>query len=216
MSTPREWAPPHLDGPALLERAVAYTRASLQLVAAVDLHAPTPCVGWDLLTLLQHMNDSLAAFTDAADIGYVDLVPVRGDPLPCGDGAHPGGTAHPASDALAARVLVDRLKSRACALLAAWAHHPGDGEVLVADRDLRSDLLAAAGSLEIAVHGWDLARACGVDRPLPAALALELLEVVPVLVAPDDRPGRFAAPVATPLHARPSTRLLAALGRPVT
>jgi uncharacterized protein (TIGR03086 family) len=200
MSTPRGWAVPQLDGPALLERAVSYTRTSLQLVGGaggVGLHAPTPCRDWDLLTLLQHMNDSLAAFTDAADIGYVDLVPVRADLL---------------DDRVAARLLVDRLKGRACALLAAWAHHPGGG-VLVADRSLRSDLLAAAGSLEIAVHGWDVARACGVDRPLPGGLALELLDVAPLLVGDDDRPARFARAVEVPLHARPSTRLLAALGR---
>ena len=139
------------------------------------------------------MNDALAAFTEAAEIGYVDLVPVRG--------TDPGAE------------LVERLKGRACALLAAWAHHPGPGPVAVADRELRSDLLAAAGSLEIAVHGWDVARACGVDRPLPPALALELLDVVPLLVHDGDRPHRFAEPVDVPAHASPGTRLLAALGR---
>ena len=83
----------------------------------------------------------------------------------------------------------------------------------MADRGLRSDVLAAAGSLEIAVHGWDVAASCGADRPLPAGLALELLDVVPLLVGADDRAARFAAPVDVPLHARPSTRLLAAVGR---
>jgi uncharacterized protein (TIGR03086 family) len=196
MSSPREWAapaPPVLAGAALLERAVAYTRTSLQLVASAPPHASTPCVRWDLLALLRHMDDSLAAFTDAADIGYVDLVPVHQE------------------DGLGQ--LVDSLKLRACALLAAWAHHSGGGEVAVSDRGLRSDLLAAAGSLEIAVHGWDVARACGVDRPLPAALALELLDVVPLFIGDADRPARFAEPVDVPLHSRPSTRLLAALGR---
>ena len=147
MSSPSWWASPgspdpppgRLAGPELLERAVGYTRTSLQLVAGTDLTAPTPCARWDLLGLLRHMNDALAAFTEAAEIGYVDLVPVRGtDP----------GTE-----------LVERLKGRACALLAAWAHHPGTGPVSVADHELRSDLLAAAGSLEIAVHGWDVAQA---------------------------------------------------------
>src|SRR3954469_22658343 len=166
MSSPQGWAaPPVLAGAALLERAVAYTRATLQLVAGTPPGACTPCERWDLLTLLQHMDDSLAAFTDAADIGYVDLVPVRGE-----------------ADAPAAQGLVERLKGRACALLAAWAHHPGPGEVRVADHGVCSDHLAAAGSLEIAVHGWDVARACGVDRPLPGGLALELLDVVPLLV----------------------------------
>jgi uncharacterized protein (TIGR03086 family) len=194
MSSPQEWAaPPVLAGAALLERAVSYTRASLQLVAGTPQDARTPCEHWDLLALLRHMDDSLAAFTDAADIGYVDLVPV------------------PQEDGIAR--LVDSLKSRACALLAAWAHHRGSGDVSVSDRELRSDLLAAAGSLEIAVHGWDVARACGVDRPVPAALALELLDVVPLFIGADDRPDRFAEPVDVPIHSRPSTRLLAALGR---
>ena len=104
MSSPREWAapaPPVLAGSALLERAVSYTRTSLQLVASTSPHAVTPCARWDLLALLRHMDDSLAAFTDAADIGYVDLVPV-----------------HQQDNV---RRLVDSLKSRACALLAAFA-----------------------------------------------------------------------------------------------
>jgi uncharacterized protein (TIGR03086 family) len=194
MSSPQGWAaPPVLAGAALLERAVAYTRATLQLVAVTPPGACTPCERWDLLALLRHMDDSLAAFTDAADIGYVDLVPVR------------------QQDDVGR--LVDGLKSRACALLAAWANHPGSGEVSVSDRGLRSDLLAAAGSLEIAVHGWDVAQACGVDRPLPAALALELLDVVPMFVGDADRPDRFAETIDVPIHSRPSTRLLAALGR---
>jgi uncharacterized protein (TIGR03086 family) len=194
MSTPREWAPPPvLAGAALLERAVGYTRTSLQLVAGTPPDAPTPCARWDLRALLRHMNDSLAAFTDAADIGYVDLAPVRG------------------ADDLEG--LVEGLKSRACALLAAWAHHPAAGDISVSGHELRSDLLAAAGALEIAVHGWDVARACGVDRPLPAALAIELLDVVPLFIHAEDRPARFAEPVDVPLHARPSDRLLAAVGR---
>lgn len=203
MSSPQEWAastPPVLDGAALLERAVGYTRSSLQLAVCADPAARTPCERWDLLTLLQHMNDALAAFTDAAEIGYVDLVPVRGP-----DASH--------RDAGPVPPVVDALKRRACALIAAWTHHPGTGDIAVSDRELRSDLLAAAGSLEIAVHGWDVAQACGVDRPVPAALALELLDVVPLLVGGADRPARFAERVDVPLHARPSTRLMAALGR---
>ncbi len=196
MSAPRERAAPlprPLDGPALLERAVGYTRTSLQLVAHADLSARTPCPAWDLGDLLRHMDDSLAAFTEAAEIGYVDLVPVRGtDP---------------------ALQLVDRLRGRACALLGAWALHPGTGSVVVGNRELRSDLLAAAGALEIAVHGWDVARTCGVDRPLPAALAGDLLDVVPLLVSDADRPGRFAERVDVPVQAGPSVRLLAAVGR---
>jgi uncharacterized protein (TIGR03086 family) len=197
MPSPGEWAEPQPAGPALLERAVGYTRTSLQLVTPVALDASTPCAEWDLLTLLRHMDDSLAAFTDAAEIGYVDLVPVR-----------TGETR-----AEAGRLVLGRLRRRACALLAAWARHPGTGTVAVSDRVLGSDLLAAAGALEVAVHGWDVARACGADRPPPPGLALALLDAVPLLVADADRPRRFADPVDVPVDARPGDRLLAALGR---
>jgi uncharacterized protein (TIGR03086 family) len=201
MTSPSSWAddrpaPPDLDGTSLLERAVSYTRGSLQLVASTPLTASTPCRRWNLEVLLRHMNDSLAAFTEAAEIGYVDLVPVRDT----------GAVRDPS------RVLVDRLRGRACALLAAWAQ-PVTEPMRVADRVLRSDLLASAGSLEIAVHGWDVAQACGVNGPLPPALAADLLELVPALVSDDDRPGRFAHPVDVPAHAPSGTRLLAALGR---
>jgi len=205
MPTPHSRAAPApgghvLAGAELLERAVAYTRGALQLVPGTDLHAPTPCPGWDLHALLRHMNDALAAFTEAAEIGYVDLVPVRADP---------------------GLVIVERLRSRACALVAVWSEHDVQHEdpgVIGVSRsrtrpELRSDLLAAAGALEITAHGWDVYRACGVDRPVPAALALELLDVVPVFVTDADRPRRFAARVDVPVHSRPSTKLLAALGR---
>jgi uncharacterized protein (TIGR03086 family) len=210
MSTPSPWAadpgqaPQRLPGPELLGRAVDYTRGSLLLVAGTALDARTPCDRWDLHALLRHMVDSLAAFTEAAEIGYVDLVPVRADP-----GTHP--IEEPAPELVEG--LVEALKQRACALLSAWTHHPGPVPVAVADRELGSDLVAAAGALEIAVHGWDVAQACGADRPLPPGLALELLDVLPLLVHDADRPARFAEPVDVPVHARPSTRLLAALGR---
>ena len=77
---------------------------SLQLVAGTPPDALTPCERWDLLALLRHMDDSLAAFTDAADIGYVDLVPVAAG------GRHREAGRQPEV-------------ARACALLAAWAHH---------------------------------------------------------------------------------------------
>ena len=193
---------PAPDGSELLERAVGYTRGCLQLVATADLAAPTPCARWDLLALLRHMDDSLAAFTEAAAIGYVDLVPVPDPDVPVEELA-PSGAA----------LLLDRLKRRACAVLAAWAHHPGPSDVAVGDRQLRSDVLAAAGALEIAVHGWDVSAACGSPLPLPGPLAVALLDVVPLLVSAADRPHRFAAPVRVPPYASPGTRLLAALGR---
>ena len=74
-------------------------------------------------------------------------------------------------------------------------------------------MLTRAGALEIAVHGWDVARACGEDRPIPAELAEQLLDLLPVLVTDADRVERFAAPIAVPPSAGPGDQLVARLGR---
>ncbi|RYU10168.1 TIGR03086 family metal-binding protein [Nocardioides iriomotensis] len=181
-----------LEGPALLERAVGYTRISLGLLPGAAPNAPTPCSDWDLTRLLRHMDDSLAAFTEAAETGYVA----------------PAGPPEPEPALLAAS-----LRDRACRLLGAWAHQSGRARVSVFGHDVSGSLVAATGALEIAVHGWDVARACGVDRPLPEELAATLLAIAPLVVDPADRPRRFAPPYAVPPTATASERLLAFLGR---
>jgi uncharacterized protein (TIGR03086 family) len=186
-------AVPVFEALGLLERSVDYTRNSLHLVWPGALGRPTPCHGWDLDALLRHMDDSLAAFTDAAEIGYVDLGSV--------------GYDDPAAE------LVGNLKSRACALLGAWTNNARTGPLFVGDRPLAPGMMACAGALEIAVHGWDVAQACGVDRPLPRALARELLGVAPMLIGGADRPHRFAEPVDVPASAPAGERLMAYLGR---
>lgn len=181
-----------LEAPALLERAVGYTRGTLSLLAGVAPGTPTPCAGWDLIRLLRHLDDSLAAFTEAAEGGYVA----------------PAGPRAEAPAELAAS-----LRDRSCRLLGAWAHEPGRSAVWVSGQWLGSSVLAATGALEVAVHGWDVARACGTDRPLPDELAAALLVVAPLVVHADDRPGRFAAPYDLPPGATASARLLGFLGR---
>jgi uncharacterized protein (TIGR03086 family) len=194
----------------LLERAIGYTRMSLDGVTAELLGRPTPCRGWDLGTLLGHMDDSLAAFQEAAEVGVVELGPV---PTPSGGDA--GRSARRGVGADPELAVVDRLRDRACALLGAWTARAGSPAVpvRVAGSPLTSGVLVATGALEIAVHGWDVSCARGVARQLPPGLAQELLELAPLLVRPGDRPARFAAPAPVPLQAGPGERLLAFLGR---
>jgi len=181
-----------LEAPALLERAIGYTRSSLSLLSRASPDAPTPCEGWDLTRLLRHMDDSLAAITEAAETGYVA----------------PDGPAvsQPA-------LLAESLRDRACRLLGAWANEPGRPAVSVVGHDLDTTVLAATGALEITVHGWDVARACGEDSPVPEGLAASLLRVAPLVVRAADRPGRFAAPYDVAPTATASERLLAFVGR---
>ncbi|WP_433306877.1 TIGR03086 family metal-binding protein [Actinoplanes sp. CA-030573] len=176
-------------GVAVLERAVAFCLGSVSLVTPALLSRPTPCAAWDLRDLLAHLIDSMAAIEEAAS-GRVSLVP-----LP--DAAEVIATA----------------RERAARLVGAWAHACGAASVRAEEARLNAPLLAGAGAIELAVHGWDVARACGDPRPIPAALADELLDLAVVLVRPGDRPGRFDRPRPAPPGASPGDQLLSFLGR---
>jgi len=189
-------------GVALLERAMGYTLGSLQLVTSAAMSNRTPCSEWDLRALLLHMNDSLLTMHEAIAVGHLDLedaTVTHGDPT-----AHYGD---PAVDPVAS------LRNRACRMVGAWANARGSGEISIVDRELTSGIVAATGAVEVTVHGWDVARACGQDRPVPPALALELLELCPLLVSAADRGTRFALPAYLPPDAGPSDRLVGYFGR---
>jgi len=80
---------------------------------------------------------------------------------------------------------------------------------------LAAAMVATVGAAEIAVHGWDVAaaRGPGRGRPIPAALATGLLDIVPLVITGPAPGGQFAAPVPVPRLASPSDRLVACLGR---
>jgi uncharacterized protein (TIGR03086 family) len=201
-------------GVALLERAMGYTLGSLLLVTPETMSCATPCSTWDLRALLLHMNDSLRTLHEAIAVGHVDL---RAVDLPAVDfqaielqvtddpGADDGD---PAVDPVAS------LRNRACRMIGAWTNAGAVGDISIADKELSAGIVAAAGAVEVAVHGWDVARACGQDNPLPPALAGELLDLCQLLVRDADRPARFAAPIdLAPDRGSPSDQLLAFLGR---
>lgn len=188
-------------GVEVLERAMGYTLGSLLLVTPEAMSRPTPCDDWDLRALLLHMNDSLVTLHEAIAVGHVALDPTSdpGDPhADYGD---------PALDPVAS------LRNRACQMVGAWANARRSGAISIADLAVTSEVVAATGAVEVTVHGWDVARACGQDRPVPPALAEELLELAAVLVTDDDRPARFATPVDVRRLASAGDRLLGHLGR---
>ena len=182
-------------GPELLEHAVSYALASAGHATPQLLPLPTPCERWDLRTLLLHVSDSLAVLTDAMRTDHIAL----GPPL-----HEPTADADP----------VACLRRQARDLLGACAAASAEERlVAVADRELTTSMLTAAGAIEIAVHGWDISVACGVRRPVPPTLAAALLPVAPLLIPRATRAGLFADPVAVPEPACPGDRLIAFLGR---
>ena len=183
-------SPALVGGVAVLERAIAYALGGLALVTPEALVRATPCAAWNLRDLLGHLHDSMAALQDGAETERVTFVP-----------AEVGGE------------LVPLLRNRAVQLLGAWANADGSALVWVHGQPVTAPLMAGAGAIEVAVHGWDVAAACGHPRPIPDDLAGELLDLAAVLVRESDRPGRFGPPVPVPAIAPPGARLLAFLGR---
>jgi uncharacterized protein (TIGR03086 family) len=185
-------------GIRLLEPAIEYALTAAAAVTPEFLSCATPCRGWDLRMLLRHASESLAAICEGIDAGCIGLYPDVED-------------ADVASDPARA------FRDRAGRLLGACAGPGRDHEVVhIADRLLPAGAMASAGALEIAMHGWDISRACGRCQPIPRTLAVDLLAIAPLLVPGTDRHPLFAAPVSVAPEAGPSDRLAAFLGRTPT
>jgi uncharacterized protein (TIGR03086 family) len=181
-----------IGGIGLLERAINYTLGSLRAVTPEALSRPTPCTDWDLRDLLTHLNDSMAALHEAVDEGAIGLRPRISDPH---------------DDPVAV------LRNRACQLLGAWTGVARERSIVIGGHPLTTGIVTSAGAIEVAVHGWDVARACGEDRPIPPLLAAELLDLSMLFVAADDRPARFGHRIRVPAYAPAADRLLGFLGR---
>ena len=177
----------------LLGSAVSYALASTRLATPQCLSCSTPCAGWDLGLLLHHVSDSIGVLHQAITAGYIG--PPAGD-----DGPEPDP--------------VSGLHRQAGRLLAACAPDgPADHLVAIGDRELAGRMVVAAGAIEITVHGWDIAVACGSYRPVPPGLAAVLLPIAPLFITPGCRAGLFADPVPVPGRACPGDQLVAFLGR---
>jgi uncharacterized protein (TIGR03086 family) len=174
----------------LLDRSLAYTRVMLADVRPEQLDRATPCTGWTLRRLLEHMEDGLDAFTEAA-AGRVEV-----DPVP------------------RTSTRVDALREKACALLGAWtAARPVSEDIAVGDLMLEAPLLVAAAALEITVHGWDVGQATGRRTRIPDDLASGLLPIARQVIDVADRAARFASPYPVGSEAAPDVRLLSWTGR---
>ncbi|MEJ2857583.1 MULTISPECIES: TIGR03086 family metal-binding protein [unclassified Saccharothrix] len=182
-------------GKDLAERATGYARFVVNHVTADDLSLPTPCRPWDMRTLLWHVNDSLATLAEGIENRRLGLAPGG---FPAGDG----------DVLLVFRRLTTRLLESSVG-----AGRDDDRLVDVGGEPLHSLVLAGTGALEIAVHGWDIARTCGLDCVIPDAFATDLYNFARAAVGPTDRHPQFADPVPVTASATPGDRLVAYLGR---
>ena len=130
-----------LDLIDLYDRGSAWT-VGMVPQAAEQLDAPTPCEGWDVRTLLNHVLQVQCYFRDHAL------------------GKEGGLTAEPPD------LIGDDPVGRAEAVRADMLRVYGEDGVL----EQSGPMLGIAFS-DVLVHGWDLARATGQDATMPAGLA---------------------------------------------
>jgi uncharacterized protein (TIGR03086 family) len=180
----------------LLAGAISYALGACALIGPGEMALPTPCPDWNLAMLLGHLNDSMADLETAIRTGRLEL-------------DHPLGAA--------GEDPVEALRDRAAQLLCVSYGYAGPEQfVTIGGLPMPAGLVACAGAVEIAVHGWDvMASLARADRsrgaPIPAALASRMLRLCPLLVA--GRENLFAVPVEVPAQACPGDRLVGYLGR---
>lgn len=185
----------------LHRRSVAGIRPVLDRVAPADLGRPTPCAGWDLRALLEHMTGQdhgfAAAVRAAHDGGEVDVSAFG--PRPLGPSLTEG-------------------LDEAVAAFAAGA----DGPVLLPEFGVRLPVpvVVQMHLIDTLVHGWDVAAALGVQDDYVAQLDGEVVAAALAMTEqiPDDesreKPGAsFGHALPAPDGADPWTRVLTLLGR---
>ena len=159
-------------------------------------HADTPCDGWDVHALLNHL---VAGNLWAAELGAGATIGGVGDRLD-GDvlGADPAA-AYAASAAAAA----------------ATFRRPGalDAPCAVSYGPVPGSVYAGHRFLDVYVHGWDLAVATGQDTELDPRLMKACREVIEPQVAAFRAAGALGDEPPVPPDATDQQRFLAMLGR---
>ena len=182
------------------ERAVASTAEIVMATPADKLDAPTPCTEWDVRALLNHVIGTLwlaeALFGDQAP--RYPMAPGGLPPADLADGDPAAAYAEAAAAALAAASSGDALTRLHVTPL---GEMPGPG-------------LAGFTTLDMLVHGWDLATATGQSADLDGRLAAHVLAFAEqALATPDSRAARIGPAVPVAADAPVTNRLVAFLGR---
>lgn len=187
-------APPVDLGPA--------TTVLAGIVRAVPddaLDGPTPCPGYTVAGMLDHVDGLCLAFTAAAAKEPLDGGPDEGGATVV-DGWR------------------DRIPERLAALARAWSDPAAwDGMTAAGGVDLPGEVCGLVALDEVVVHGWDLAVATGQDPTWDEATLAATFGFVSSFEPPADGPaddgGLFGPPVPVPDDAPLRDRLLGATGR---
>jgi uncharacterized protein (TIGR03086 family) len=180
----------------LHDQALEATGHIVSGVNADQWGAATPCTDWNVRELMNHL---VSGNLWAAELGAGATIVEVGDRF---DGDVLG--ADPASS-----------YDKSARVASAVFHRPGamDTPCAVSYGPVPGSVYAGHRFLDVLVHGWDLAVACGLDTTLDDSLVQGCLEVVEPQAAQLRASGMFSDRVTAPLSASSQARLLALLGR---
>jgi len=182
------------------EYAVASIAEIIKGTAPDQADLPTPCSEWDVRALLSHVIGTLW-LTEALFTGQAPRYPMAPGGLPDTD---PGG-----DDPVAAYA-----EASAAALAAVGAGDALSRAHVTPLGEMPGPLLAGFTTLDIAVHGWDLARATGQPADLDGRLAAHVLAFAGQTLATPEMRGPRIGPARPVADDAPVTQRLAAfLGR---
>ncbi|MBV9292165.1 MAG: TIGR03086 family protein [Frankiales bacterium] len=168
---------------ALYQQASDWTGE--KIAGAKDLSASTPCKGWQLRDLLNHMLETQRYFSAAAR----------------GESASPPGSNPP--DSLSDDPAKDFAQARDEVVSAFSA----DGVI-----EKTGPMLGIAFA-DALLHGWDVAKATGQDATMPDGLAEAAYDAIHGRFTDEQRKGVFAPEISVDGNATPQQRLLAYTGR---
>ncbi|MDQ3979433.1 MAG: TIGR03086 family metal-binding protein [Actinomycetota bacterium] len=188
-----------MDSYQAFERAIFSTGHIVKGVREADLSGRTPCSEWDVRALLNHIIGTLwlasGLFADRPPRHTMGPGQLPETDLFDGDPA--GAYAEASTAALASAALEGALTS---------PHQTPLGE-------MPGPVLAGFTTLDVFVHGWDLAQATNQPGDLDGKLAAHVLEFAVQALPPETRPPVIGQPVAVPEDAPVVDRLVAYLGR---
>ncbi|RZS32215.1 uncharacterized protein (TIGR03086 family) [Herbihabitans rhizosphaerae] len=177
----------------LLERAYAGTAKVLAIAPLGALAAPSPCDGWTVADVANHLVSALDVFARVAEGQEVDFDAEERDHL----GDDPAG----AFDTAAARCLAAFGRPGVLTTEFAFPFGPTPGLVI-----------ATISMQEALVHGWDIATGAEIGYEPDADVIAAVAEFNADSGAGMD--GMFDPAVPVSAGASPFTALLAKLGRP--
>jgi uncharacterized protein (TIGR03086 family) len=172
------------------------TAALIDSVALVSFLLPSPCRGWSVLDVVNHLAAVTEKFGRFAAGAPPPIRQLPGDLV----GIQPA----------------QGFRQVAAVAIEAWHTHPAALQAVCVLPFGSFDGATAAGInlFDALVHQWDIAVGVGVDHEISDELALVALGVSDLVVTEEARrSGQFGTPVLPAVGTRPGARLLAATGR---